>query len=88
MPAFNGFWPRWRQVVGTAANRGALCFGPVPGAQRHLHQPAPRAPPASAPPRGLTPPLAELARRYLRAYGPATPQHFAQWLGNAPRAGD
>jgi hypothetical protein len=28
---------------------------------------------------------AELVRRYLRAYGPSTPQHFAQWagLGNA-----
>jgi hypothetical protein len=27
MPAFGGMWPRWRQAIGTAANRGALCFG-------------------------------------------------------------
>jgi hypothetical protein len=28
--------------------------------------------------------LASLVRRYLRAYGPATAEHFARWLG-APR---
>ncbi len=27
---------------------------------------------------------ARLLRRYLHAYGPASPQHFAQWLGVAP----
>lgn len=27
MPAFQGHWPRWRQAVGDAANRGALVFG-------------------------------------------------------------
>ena len=27
---------------------------------------------------------AELVRRYLRGYGPSTPQHFAQWAGLAP----
>src|SRR5256885_653860 len=28
MPAFNTMWPRWRMAIGTAANRGVLCFGP------------------------------------------------------------
>ena len=31
MPAFDGMWPRWRQALGTAAKRGALCFGPNRG---------------------------------------------------------
>jgi hypothetical protein len=31
MPAFNGMWARWRQAVGTAACRGAFCFGPNRG---------------------------------------------------------
>ena len=29
--------------------------------------------------------LRTLVRRYLYAYGPATPAHFARWLGIAPR---
>ena len=32
MPAFNGFWPRWRQVVGTAANPGRFASAPTGGA--------------------------------------------------------
>lgn len=27
MPAFGTMWPRWRQAVTAAANRGVLCFG-------------------------------------------------------------
>jgi hypothetical protein len=82
MPAFQGMWPRWRQVISTAANRGALVFGHPRGRQvtytnpRRWHpgfrpMPAPQA-------------TAEVARRYLYAYGPAMPEHFARWL-NAPR---
>jgi hypothetical protein len=29
--------------------------------------------------------LRTLVTRYLRAYGPATPQHFARWLAIPPR---
>jgi hypothetical protein len=29
--------------------------------------------------------LREVFRRYLRAYGPATPDHFGQWFGLSPR---
>jgi len=82
MPAFGGMWPRWRQAMHIAAHRGVLCFGENRGRrvtytspQRWLpgFQPAPA---ADA--------LAGLVRRYLHAYGPATPQQFAQWL-SAPR---
>ena len=83
MPAFQGMWPRWRQAMHTAANPGRAVLRPEPGAQGHLHQPAPL---AARIPTGRRRPtaLAELVRRYLHAYGPATPQHFAQWL-TAPR---
>jgi hypothetical protein len=82
MPAFNGMWPRWRQVVDTAANRGVLCFGPNRGRKVTYTNPCRWLP-------GFRPAdeqssVAALVRRYLYAYGPATPQQFAQWL-NAPR---
>src|SRR5579863_5386745 len=31
MDAFQDKWPRWRQLTGTAAHRGVLCFGPDRG---------------------------------------------------------
>ncbi|MET8908895.1 winged helix DNA-binding domain-containing protein [Micromonospora sp. NPDC004551] len=82
VPGFGGMWPRWRQAMHLAAHRGALCFGPNHGRkvtytspQRWL--PGFRPAPASGA-------LASLVRCYLHAYGPATPQQFAQWL-SAPR---
>src|SRR5207248_1853489 len=33
MEAFQGLWPRWRQLTSTAAHRGVLCFGPSRGAR-------------------------------------------------------
>ena len=78
VPAFGGAWPRWRVAIGVAANRGLICFGPN-RARRTTYV---ALPPAAVPPDAL----AEVARRYLRAYGPATPRQFAQWFG-AP-AGD
>jgi hypothetical protein len=83
MPAFQGMWPRWRQALHTAAHRGALCFGPNRGRKVTYTNPhrwlpgfRPADPDAA---------LADLVKRYLHAYGPATPAHFAQWLA-APRA--
>jgi uncharacterized protein YukE len=82
MPAFQGMWPRWRQALHTAAHRGALCFGSARG--RTVTYTSPRQwSPGFQPAEGPAA-LAWLVRRYLYAYGPATPQHFAQWLG-APR---
>ncbi|TDP91055.1 winged helix DNA-binding domain-containing protein [Labedaea rhizosphaerae] len=78
MPAFGGFWPRWRQAVEVAAHRGVLCFGPNRGRTITYTRPAPGDP--VAPDAAVT----ELVRRYLRSYGPAAPEHFARWLA-APR---
>ncbi|WP_245703378.1 winged helix DNA-binding domain-containing protein [Streptomyces lushanensis] len=82
MEAFQGKWPRWRQAMTLAAHRGVLCFAPNRGRKvtytnplRYLSDVSP-----------LDGPTAQrrLVQRYLHAYGPATPQNFAQWL-NAPR---
>jgi hypothetical protein len=83
MPAFNGMWPRWRQAVGTAANRGVLCFGPDRGRKVTYTSPR-RWLPGFQPADGRTA-LAEVVQRYLYAYGPATPQQFARWLGAPQR---
>ncbi len=90
MPAFNGYWPRWRQAVGRAAHRGVLCFGPNRGRTVTYTSPRRWLPdftplPGAGPLPGETAPagdaaLAELARAYLWAYGPATAAQFARWL--------
>jgi len=83
MDAFQDRWPRWRQLTSTAAHRGMLCFGPDRGRQVTYTNPHRWLP-------GLRPvdgdaALRTLVTRYLYAYGPATPQHFAKWLGTPPR---
>lgn len=79
MPAFQGWWPRWRQVLHRAGHRGALCFGPNRGRKVTYTSPR-RALPGFRPDDGRSA-LAALVRRYLYAYGPATPQDFATWFG-------
>jgi Winged helix DNA-binding domain len=81
MPAFQDLWPRWRQAVGMAAHRGVLCFGPNKGRRVTYTNPRRWLP-------GLKPvsedhAIEAVITRYLYAYGPATPQHFAQWIGAA-----
>ena len=83
MPAFQGMWPRWRQAMHLAAHRGALCFGPNRG--RKVTYTGPRRWLPGFRPMQAETALAELAKRYLRAYGPATPAHFARWLAAPPR---
>ncbi|MER6131213.1 winged helix DNA-binding domain-containing protein [Streptomyces sp. NPDC001815] len=78
MEAFQGKWPRWRQVMHRAGQSGALCFAPDRGRKAAYTRP-PRLDPLPA-----DRALAELVHHYLRAYGPATPQHFAKWAA-APR---
>jgi Winged helix DNA-binding domain len=83
MDAFQDRWPRWRQLTSTAAHRGMLCFGPDRGRRVTYTNPHRWLP-------GLRPmdgeaALRTLVTRYLYAYGPATPQHFAKWLGIPPR---
>ncbi|MYR95315.1 MULTISPECIES: winged helix DNA-binding domain-containing protein [unclassified Streptomyces] len=77
MPGFQTMWPRWRQVLHLAGHRGALAYAPNRGRRAAYTNP------------GYTPlPGAEaraaLVKRYLSAYGPATPAHFARWLA-APK---
>jgi hypothetical protein len=83
MPAFGGMWPRWRQALTTAADRGALCFGPNRGSKVTYINPR-RWLPGFRPADGQAA-LAAIIRRYLHAYGPANPQQFAQWLGTPRR---
>lgn len=82
VPGFTGMWPCWRQALHTAGHRGALCFGPHRGRKVTYTSPDRWLPGFTpmAPEKALT----EVARRYLRSYGPANAQHFAQWL-SAPR---
>ena len=83
MPAFQGHWPRWRQSMADAALRGALCFAPNRG--RNVVYTSPRRwLPGFRPEPGDTA-LPHLLQRYLHAYGPATPAHFARWLAVPPR---
>ncbi|MFG2526432.1 winged helix DNA-binding domain-containing protein [Streptomyces sp. NPDC048516] len=82
MPAFQGKWPRWRQAITLASHRGQLCFGPNRG--RKVTYTHPRHLTGGRPMAGTTA-LARLVERYLHAYGPATPQHFARWLNVSPR---
>jgi hypothetical protein len=86
MPAFQELWPRWRQAVGMASHRGVLCFGPNRGRRVTYTNPRRWLP-------GFTPApeeeaIAKMIKDYLFAYGPATPQQFAQWIGAPPSWGN
>jgi hypothetical protein len=83
MEAFQDRWPRWRQLTSTAAHRGMLCFGPGKGRKVTYTNPH-RWLPGFRPADGDVA-LGTLVTRYLYAYGPATPQHFAKWLSIPPR---
>jgi hypothetical protein len=82
MPAFQDLWPRWRQAVVMAAYRSVLCFGPNRG--RRVTYTNPRRWLPEFKPASEAKAIATLITRYLYAYGPATPQHFAQWIGAPP----
>ena len=82
MPAFQTLWPRWRQAVDVVANRGVLCFGANRGRNVTYTSPTRWLPGFALEP-GATA-LPALVRRYLHAYGPATPAHFAKWLSVSP----
>lgn len=81
MEAFQGKWPRWRQVLPSAGLRGAVCFGPNRGRKTTYTSPR-RWLPDLEPAPGALP---ELLARYLHAFGPSTPERFANWL-SAPLA--
>ncbi|MCT4355540.1 winged helix DNA-binding domain-containing protein [Streptomyces sp. Je 1-79] len=77
MEAFQDKWPRWRQITHVAAHRGVLCFGRDRGRKVTYTNPGVR-------PEEGTGALGELVDRYLYAYGPAAPRHFAKWLAAPP----
>jgi winged helix DNA-binding protein len=83
MDAFQVKWPRWRQLTATAAHRGLLCFGPDRDRNVTYVHPATWLP-DFRPDDGQRAARTLLAR-YLIAYGPVTPQHFARWLAIPPR---
>ena len=82
MEAFGGKWPRWRQLTSVAAHRGMLCFGR--GRGRAVTYTSPRRWLPGFQPADGAAALRTLLSRYLHAYGPATPRHFARWLGVPP----
>ena len=82
MPAFQTMWPRWRQVVSTAAARGALCFGPNRG--REITYASPRRWVGGFTPTPTAEALPALIHAYLAGFGPASPAHFARWLAVPP----
>lgn len=82
MPAFQDMWPRWRQAVGMAAHRGVLCFGPNKGRRVTYTNPRRWLPGFRPAPEDEA--IGTVITRYLYAYGPATPQQFAQWIGAPP----
>ncbi|TDD26067.1 winged helix DNA-binding domain-containing protein [Kribbella turkmenica] len=81
MPAFQTYWPRWRQLIPDAANAGVLCYGPSRG--RVTTYSNPHRLKAFEPMPGDRA-FTELLHRYLYSYGPATPQQFARWLSTSP----
>ena len=82
-PVWGGTWPRWRRALGTAALAGRLCYGPDAGREVTFVRPDQWLGGWHEVDPGLA--LAEVFRRYLRAYGPATPRDFAQWFALQPR---
>lgn len=73
MDAFQGKWPRWRQALPLAGMRGILCFGPNRGRLTTY-----MSPPQAA--RLSVDPVPWLLNRYLHAFGPSSPERFANWL--------
>ncbi|MFI8217515.1 winged helix DNA-binding domain-containing protein [Streptomyces sp. NPDC085932] len=80
MPAFQDMWPRWRQVMHRAGWAGTLCFGPNRGRKATYTRPAWAGAGSGAGAREAQDGLFTFVSRYLHAYGPATPAHFARWL--------
>jgi hypothetical protein len=76
----------WGGVLKPVARQGLLCFGPSRGQSVTFVRPEKwlgawrEIDPDAA--------LTELARRYLRAYGPATKSDFTRWWGTWPGVGN
>jgi hypothetical protein len=84
MPAFQELWPRWRQAVTAAAFRGVLCFGPNRGARTTYASPRRWLGDAATNDVAADDATRFMLHRCLHAYGPASPEHVARWLGASP----
>jgi hypothetical protein len=69
----------WGALLKPSALRGELCFGPNQGQNVTFVRPNKWL--GDWKPIDAQSALKEIARRYLRAYGPATPDDFARWWG-------
>jgi hypothetical protein len=76
----------WGGMLKPSARNGVLCFGPSRGQSVTFVNPRHWLPSWQ----DLDPEVAlvEAARRYLRAYGPATKADFARWWGAWPQIGN
>ncbi len=84
-PAFGDMQPLWWPAIGHAATAGLLCFGPNQGTRVTFVRPDQWIGPSVRRRVGGDAALGEVLRRYLRAYGPATPAEFAQWFAATRR---
>jgi hypothetical protein len=73
---------QWGGLLGVAALHGLLCHGPSVGARATFVRPDQWLGPQHEWDPGEA--LAEVARRYVAAYGPATHAALAEWLGLRP----
>src|SRR5436309_7217342 len=77
-PAFGGALPRWTLALGAAAQSGVLCFGPPRGSRvTYVRLNQWLGPLAAVDGQAA---LAEVCRRFVDVYGPATPAEFARWF--------
>ena len=76
----------WGGVLKPVARQGLLCFGPSRGQSVTFVGPAQWLGSWRDVEPGVA--LTEIARRYLRAYGPATKSDFARWWGTWPGVGN
>jgi hypothetical protein len=82
--AFGSGFSLVRSMIGPAALRGAICFGPNVGQRVTYVRPEAWLGPQPDVDRDAA--LAMLVRRYLAAYGPATERDMAEWTYSSPAA--
>jgi DNA glycosylase AlkZ-like len=83
-PAFGGQWPRWQFALQQAALDGRIVFGPNRANRVTYVRTADWLGPLDVVDGQAA--LREVCRRFLLAYGPATPREFARWFATSPRA--
>jgi hypothetical protein len=77
----------WGVILRPAAFTGRLCFGPAVGQRVRFTRPDFWLGAAYRPPMDGDAAAAEVTRRYLAAYGPATANDMAKWWGGGGIAG-